>query len=248
MLRLWKRNELQFSLVWIALYVAAFSAADSLSTSLGTEKIITAPVAAAFTLVLFGFVRRNGLQQTYGLCAFQGEPKRYLYFLPLLLIMSTNLWNGAAMRLSALETTLHLVTMLCVGFIEELLFRGFLFKALCRDNVRSAVIVSSLTFGIGHIVNLLSGRELIPTLLQICCALALGLLFTILFYRGKSLVPCILVHSVVNATSVFGIERLSWTGRLLSILGLCAIALGYSLWILKKTPPAPEKEQPALQQ
>ena len=52
MYRLYKKNELNFSLVWIISYVVLFSVADSFSASLGTEKIIAAPVAIVFTLLL----------------------------------------------------------------------------------------------------------------------------------------------------------------------------------------------------
>jgi hypothetical protein len=38
--------------------------------------------------------------------------------------------------------------------IEEVIFRGFLFKALQKDKLSVAIIVSSVTFGFGHIVNL----------------------------------------------------------------------------------------------
>ena len=79
--------------------------------------------------------------------------------------MSINLWNGVTMKLSVLETVLYILSMLCVGFIEEIIFRGFLFKALCKDNIKQAIAISSITFGVGHIVNLLNGKELIPTLL-----------------------------------------------------------------------------------
>ena len=56
MYRLYKKNELNFSLVWIISYVVLFSVADSFSASLGTEKIIAAPVAIVFTLLLLVFV------------------------------------------------------------------------------------------------------------------------------------------------------------------------------------------------
>ena len=75
-----------------------------------------------------------------------------------------------------------------------------------KDNLKSAMAVSSLTFGIGHIVNLFSGADLIPTLLQICYAVALGYLFVIIFYRSKSLIPCILTHAAINALSIFHVE------------------------------------------
>lgn len=230
---LYRKNELTFALVWIALYVVLFSAADSLSETLGTAKLLTAPLCIAFVLLLWLWLGKNQLGEKYGLCRFSGTLRDYLYFLPLLLLVSVNLWNGVQLRYSAAETILYVVSMLCVGFIEEILFRGFLFQALLQDNARSAVLISSLTFGIGHIVNLLNGAEVFSTLLQICYASAIGFLFTILFYKGKSLIPCIAAHSLVNALSAFAVETPKEVG-VLSALFLIAVSLGYALWIIRR--------------
>lgn len=162
-----------------------------------------------------------------------GSLKNYLYFIPLGLMISVNLWNGVTMNVSVLETVLFILSMLCVGFIEEVIFRGFLFKAMCKDNIRLAIFVSSITFGLGHIVNLLNGRELLPTLLQICYATAIGFLFTIFFYKGKSLLPCIITHSIFNSIAIFAVQRTQMFSIITSIL-LCVISLGYALWILKR--------------
>lgn len=108
MYRLYKKNELNFSLVWIISYVVLFSVADSFSASLGTEKIIAAPVAIVFTLLLLVFVSKHNLKEKYGLCSFNGSLRNFLYFTPLLLIMSINLWNGVTMKLSVLETVLYI--------------------------------------------------------------------------------------------------------------------------------------------
>lgn len=97
--------------------------------------------------------------------------------------------------------------MLNVGFIEEIIFRGYLFKMMEKDNVKAATAVSSITFGIGHIVNLFNGAELIPTLLQICYAMSVGYLFVVIFRKSKSIVPCIIVHSVNNALSIFNADN-----------------------------------------
>lgn len=233
MYHLFKKNELNFSLMWIIAYVVLFSAADSFSASLGFEKIITAPVCIVFVFLIFGFIKKHNLSEHYGLCSLMGSPKNYLYFIPLVLIISVNLWNGVTMNVSALETVLFILSMLCVGFIEEVIFRGFLFKAMCKDNIKLAIFVSSITFGLGHIVNLLNGRELIPTLLQICYATAIGLLFTIFFYKGKSLLPCITTHGILNSLSIFAVQRTQIIGIITSIV-LCVISLGYALWIWKK--------------
>ena len=51
------------------------------------------------------------------------------------------------------------------------------------DQDREALLNSMEAHGIGHIVNLLNGKDLIPTLLQVCYAIAIGILFTIIFYK-----------------------------------------------------------------
>ncbi len=95
--------------------------------------------------------------------------------------------------------------MLMVEALEELIFRGFLFKAIGKDNIKTAIVVSSVTFGIGHIVNLIngSGAELVDNLCQVCYAVAIGFLFVVIFYKDKSLLPCIITHGVFCALSAF---------------------------------------------
>ena len=238
MYRLYKKSELSFSLLWIIAYVVLLSAADSLSASLGILKIITAPVSILFTLLILVFLKRHNLWQHYGLCSFKGNLKNYLYFIPLLLIISVNLWNGIRMNASVGEAFLFILSMACVGVIEEVLFRGFLFNAICKDNIRLAVFISSITFGMGHIVNLLNGSDLIPTLLQICYAAAIGFLFTIIFYKGKSLWPCIITHGAVNSLSIFAVDNSSLIYGVITVALLSIASITYGVWILKKTKPS----------
>lgn len=232
MKKLYNKSELTFSIVWIILYVVLLSIADSVSESLGTAKLITAPLCILMTAFLFFWLKKNNLMEKYGLCKFEGSMKKYLFFFPLVILCSTNLWNGVTMNLSLLETVLYIVSMLCVGFLEELIFRGFLFRAMCKDNVKSAIIVSSITFGIGHIVNLLNGAELLSTLLQVCYAVAIGFLFTIIVYYGKSLIPCILCHGIVNSLSVFAVESDNLLDIITAIV-IIVVSLTYTLWIIK---------------
>ena len=90
---------------------------------------------------------------------------------------------------------------------------------------REALLNSMEAHGIGHIVNLLNGKDLIPTLLQVCYAIAIGFLFTIIFYKGKSLLPCIIAHSFVNSSSVFAVENSSMKFHIISSAVLCIISL-----------------------
>lgn len=234
MRKLYEKNALAFALIWIGIYVVLLSAAENLPDEL-TKNIAGAALCAAMTVFLFFWLRKNGLCETFGLCRFTGRAGRYLLFLPLAVIASVNLWCGTVQTLPAAVTAIFIFRMLCVGFLEELIFRGFLYKALSRDGKKSAVIISSLTFGVGHIVNLLNGAELVPTLLQILYAVAVGFLFVVLFVRSGSLLPCIFTHGVLNALSVFGLEPDHRMQCFIS-LALIALAVAYAAYLLRLPP------------
>ena len=238
MKKLYAKSELWFSLVWIIAYVVLFSLADSISSVLGAEKLITAPVAAALTIFLLVWLGRNGLFAKYGLARVVIDHKQYLYYLPLLVLISTNLWGGIALWLSPVETALYVISMIGVGILEEVIFRGFLFQALCKDNFKTAVVISSVTFGIGHIVNLLNGANFLPTLLQIIYATAAGFLFTILFHKSGSLLPCIVTHCAINSLSAFSAQRAPTLDYVAAAV-LTVLALLYAVWILKKSKNSP---------
>ena len=124
--------------------------------------------------------------------------------------------------------------MLCVGFLEEVIFRGLLFEAMRKDSVKAAIIVSSVTFGIGHIINLIngSGAELLPNLLQVIYAAAAGFMFVMMYYKSKSLFVCITAHGAFNALSVFANEANATPGmRILTAILLTVITGSYALYL-----------------
>ena len=57
-------------------------------------------------------------------------------------------------------------------------------------------------FGIGHLVNLFNGQSFFETMIQILFAIAVGFTLVVLFYKGKSLIPCIIFHGLNNSLSV----------------------------------------------
>lgn len=235
MKKLYNKSELWFSIIWIIAYVVLFSIADGLSEKTGYMKSITALVGILLSTIIIIFLKKNNLLEKYGLCSFKGNLKSFLYFIPLLAILTVNLWNGVRMNTSVINTILFITSMICVGFLEEIIFRGFLFVGMSQNSIKSAIVVSSITFGIGHIVNLLNGGDFVPTLLQVFYAIAIGFLFTIMFYKSKSLIPCIIVHAVFNSLSIFSVENSSMTLDIITAVFLCVVSIGYALWILKKT-------------
>lgn len=130
MKRIYEKSELTFSILWIIIYVAIMSLADYFSTLIGIEKIFTMLVSLMLAIILLVWVKKVKLSQKYGLIKGRYSQKTYLCFMPLVIIVSVNFWCGVCVRYNLLETILFFVSMLCVGIIEEIIFRGFLFNAL----------------------------------------------------------------------------------------------------------------------
>ena len=164
-----------------------------------------------------------------------------LFYIPVIILLTANMWYGFRVNMSLLETILYILSMFCVGFLEELIFRGLLFNAMLKNGKNSAIIVSSVTFGVGHIINLIngSGAELLPNLLQVVYAIAVGFMFMMIYYRTKSLLPCIITHGVFNALSAFANETgLTSKEQIISCILITLISGAYALYIaleIKKT-------------
>ena len=243
MKKLYEKNELTFAIVWIVVYCVLQSVGNPLNKVIGIEYAASAVFCILQTIVLFTFIRKNNLQKLYGLCKTPVPAWRFLYYVPLFILASGNLWNGAALNYTPAETVCRIVCMLCVGFLEEVIFRGFLFVAIAKDNIKSAVVISSVTFGIGHIINLFngSGMNLVNNLCQIVFAVAVGFLLVTIFYRGGSLLPSIIVHSPINTLGTFANDtNLTAKMHLLHIGILIVITIVYTM-ILTKTLPKTQK-------
>ena len=240
MKKLYEKNELTFAIVWIVVYCVLQSLANPLNKIIGIEYAASAAFCILQAAILFTFIQKNKLQERYGLCKSSVPARQFLFYLPLIVLASGNLWNGAAVNYTPAETACRIVCMLCVGFLEEVIFRGLLFTAIAKDNAKSAIIISSLTFGIGHIINLFngSGMDLVSSLCQIVFAIAVGFLLVTIFYRGGSLIPCIVVHSAINTLSTFANDaNLTTQMHLLHLAILIAITVFYTL-ILTRTLPS----------
>lgn len=234
--KLYEKNGILFAIIWIVAYVVGLSVADNLSVEIGVEKSVSLALCLIMTIIVALWIKKNGYMTKFGLCRPQVSSKQMLYYVPLALLATMNIWYGFAMNMSPLESVLYVLSMLLVGFLEEIIFRGFLFVEMAKDNVKTAIIVSSITFGIGHIVNLFngSGADIFSNMLQITYAIAAGFLFTVIFYKTKSLWPCIITHSILNASSAFANESAaSPTLEVGTALALTAISVVYGIYVLK---------------
>ena len=224
---IFSKHETAISILLIVIYILTNSFCMQNFGETDYRSII---VNSILSLAVILFIVKNKLGEYYGLTKFP-KFKEFLYFIPLLILMSVNLWGGVQIKNTSTEIIFYILFMICVGFLEEIIFRGFLFKMMAKDNVNTAIIISSLTFGIGHIINLFNGADLIPTLIQVCYAIAGGYLFVVIFQKSKSLWPCIIAHASINSLSIFGIENTIST--YIAPIFLILISVLYAMYLNK---------------
>lgn len=180
MKKLFEKHETTMCILLIVLYVVINSYCLQ---NFGTTDYRSSVINTIFSVVLLLLMIILKRTSYYGLSRIR-EFKRYLYFIPLLLIISVNLWGGIHINNTADEILFHIITMINVGFMEEIIFRGFLFKMM----------------------------ELV-----------------VIFYKSKSLIPCIITHALVNALSIFSVENeiLSY----ISSVFLIVVSVIYAVYI-----------------
>ena len=235
--KLYEKNELYFALLWIGIYVLIMNIAlqvcdgfDNLAEKTAGQVFVPVVcilvLAAASTL----WIVKNGLTEKYGFCRFKGKASQFLWFVPLILISCVNLLNGLTVSAPIVVMLLMMVNMSVAGYVEEIIFRGFLFRAMEKDNLKAAIIVSAVTFGAGHIVNLANTADTFGVFMQVFYAIAIGFMFTVIAYKGGSLWPCILSHMFVNGSSIFAVPSSS-SVELATSIGIIVVSGAYAYWL-----------------
>lgn len=233
MKHLYDKSKIWFAVAWIVAYCVLMSLGDSLSAELGVEKSVTLVIGIALSALLLLFLGRHSLFRSHGLCRAKVRASTVLFYIPIILMLTANFWCGVRLNYGVLETILYIFAMFCVGFLEEVIFRGLLFEAMREDSERTATIVSAVTFGIGHIINLFngSGVELLPNLLQVVYATAAGFMFVMLYRRTESLLVCIFAHGLFNAFSAFAVEPSTVGMRIITAILLTVITGSYAIYL-----------------
>lgn len=148
---------------------------------------------------------------------------------------------------------LFCLTWISTGILEETMVRGVALRVFLhnwggtRRGIYRAVLVSSLLFGLCHLVNLIMGRStLLANLTQVTFATFFGVFFAACVLRNQSIWPAVLTHALfdglanlpeISFNSTFGaVSTTTPNDALVSILATLPLLL-YGLWILRKVKP-----------
>ena len=245
-MKLFEKNPVTFAVILIVLYVVGFSVMQRISDAVGVPFLAETLLCIVLTAVLLVFIKKNGLSAYLGLQKPNCPAAGMLFYLPLFLVSGVGMCFGLGMEYGIVPTILHTVMMCGVGFLEEVIFRGFLFRGIARQNLTRGIVIASLTFALGHFVNLLNGSDIAENAAQVIYAAAVGFLLTFVFLRTGSILPCIAFHAFNNCLTVFTTGKLltdrlgEQTGTLLMLGIQLAIAAGYLVYVVRR----PRQELP----
>ncbi|MBO4374841.1 MAG: CPBP family intramembrane metalloprotease [Lachnospiraceae bacterium] len=174
------------------------------------------------------------------------EKKTMLYGIGIFALVELfNIISAAASGdlLSGDPSPVLLFTYLMIGIIEETVFRIvpvriFRKRLVSKKGESLLITVTSLAFGLFHLVNLLSGASLSYTLLQIIFASSIGSFFCLLYLHTGSALLIVIMHIAHDVITGFNtpdldggvIYALPLTMRdIIIVLAQSLIFLGYAV-------------------
>ena len=223
------KKGLRRALIAIFIYIALVNVGDALGEAYGLGSVITALLVLALASVL---VKKHARKELGLIIPSLSNLQKWVYFLPLALMVLVQWVAGLEPGIGAAGVGEAALLMLGVGFVEEVLFRGMLFQAIEKTSTtRRAVIISGVTFGLGHIVNLLRGYSASELAGQIVLAIAIGIVLSLLMARTRSVVVGAVFHILFNFSGTVTNQGSESQG--LFLIGLLLISLGAIVLLLR---------------
>lgn len=228
-------KELIFTIIWICIYFTLLISANLLSQAINFPNSFNAIIEIAFPILVIYYLKKKNLLSYYGLNDLKKlNHKNLLYYLPMAIMVLSNLIFGISVNYSTGQIILISISMLGVGFSEEILFRSFLIRTLEKINKKLAIILPSVIFGLLHLVNLFGGAGLLETMSQVLYASFVALAFSLFFVKTNNVIPCMITHVLVNITDIFIPNNLSITKQAIICIVLI-VASGFYAFYLYKT-------------
>ena len=234
MLKLMEKSPVLHAVVWVVIYVTLVNVGDALSEMTKIAWLPTAVLLSFLSLVLTAYLKRGkGLGQLKLRGVSRQDSAQTLLYLPLIALAFIQFAAGLESSLSAADIAVICLLMAGTGYVEELLFRGLLFEGIRgKSGLNRAILISGVTFGLGHIVNLLRGYDAAQMAGQIVLAVGIGLVLALLIALTKNLMPGILFHIVFNISgSITKGDSASQTFIMIAVL---AVALPYAAMLYSK--------------
>lgn len=210
-----KRNSI-FAIIIFVLYLCQNVVRNLLVNMLAINEII----ATAITVVVFGILAMLLVKRE---CYFKviNKDKFCLSYIVVvtLILCAINLFPfDVSIDISIISV---IVQMLFVGLMEELIFRGCVYR-ICdiKFGSKKAIVAGSILFGLIHIINVLND-DILMVVLQMLYATSIGIVFSGLIYKKQGIHLCVLAHSIINITANLGATETAFKEIIFSAASVC---------------------------
>ena len=204
-----KLKAVLLSILWCAIILLFPVASGVIATVFHFEKIATIILQGSFMLLslvvpaIFLLLKKCSFEDIgFGKIAKEGL-RNVLYFIPTILI-----FVPCAIKGFEVESTMYffavLYLYLFVGIAEEVYFRGIIPYYLGKAfDIKWVIIISSLIFGLGHSVTVLTDGDILMMVLTVVNALIFGFMAIEMYFLCGSIVPGMIIHFLFDFETKF---------------------------------------------
>ncbi len=163
--------------------------------------------------VLIGIIIIKSTKLSFADCGFRTNIKdtykKVWCYIPLVLVeILPILIAGFSSEITVKQYVALLFFVIAVGFNEEIYFRGIIYNFLFVKGKKTAIIVSSIIFGVLHLANAFNGKSLIYLILQMFFAFLVGFVLAEIMSITKSIWILIIWHAIHDYIASIGNDTL----------------------------------------
>jgi membrane protease YdiL (CAAX protease family) len=138
-----------------------------------------------------------------------------LLWLPVLPVIVTmfQTFSGEGGLIRGTVVLFMLVLTALNGFVEEVVYRGMMLRALVPKGIWRALVITSVIFAFTHSMNVLTGWSPERVLWQLCYSFAVGFGWAAFALRTGTIWPLILIHFLNNFFSLWRSSSVVQTGE-----------------------------------
>lgn len=230
----------------------AAASADLAATGKLGSSILTIIFSFVVLLVLRLRFRKNGFQGCFSRTGFRNKEAWLFVLGGLLLDIVVSIVTAAAFLPKGTGLVLPTITTVLLSFeagiYEETSYRGIpvfimMKNAPSRGRMWMVIVITSVMFGLIHMVNLISGAAPAAAAVQTVYALSIGFLLGAIYMRTGNILLTMVYHSVhdvismMNPTQVTGVMlQTSYSIPELALTaGECVLFIAAALFLLRKS-------------
>lgn len=225
--------------ILLTLFIAVASVVAEVLKFNGIGLVVAQGVAFLLMAIILTVYMKNRYESLsqFGFQKFEiSQSKKVLYYMPLLVITLIHpIIGGLNTELTVIEVFIILVFAFLVGYTEESIFRGIIKEKVQFKGKAFYIIFSSTFFGILHMANALSGKNLTSVILQVVNAFLVGLILALLIVIVNNIIPLMSFHFLYDTLAIITNDTIVEKETLvLTILTILYILYGiYLLFTLK---------------